>query len=616
MTADGEQVTQPAAVCTSCEAEVGAEDIFCGTCRRPRSAFFTHATAEDPGSAGEMSDMTRYLCAAAYLDSSFANTVLKEFLGARRAVVPSRGFDLVPVIRHCLKARRMRLGRDIALTIISIPFYIAFAAVLVSVAGVFWWFGQWMGPRWRRPSSIIKLAVMAAMLWAAVLFAFALVVSLVLGATSLGAYGTTSGPSPGSVSNVLLLFVVAFAIYAAAFAAVTVTYYFFRNRALRTWLGFGAMAPSWAEDAWATKRMAAVGAAQHGNLTIYGGEDPFLGAGVTPLGWRSGDNAVSASERAWSIAIELNRGSGTGSGPVPDDTVPGEGSRIDAGDVYRVLSERFLSLKDNPGLLRGERIEGVSVDDYVVGEGQFPLSAPLIDPEKLIPYSRVSDDAVAALKGSPQAGLRCYQRVSIRDTGQSVLAGGLPVIGAVDQEVVVSAFVYVAVEGGMFYLQFVPTSLGPVQDAFRVVDYLPALSPAAFAGKVVRDTARNWFQDVTTAPAGVFRAWRDMWRENQAASRAGTEISGGAYADIGARISVRQLAALPHPRTYIQQLDVAKYTQILERLVLETVLDYLKDHQVDTGAYRSSMQAIYNSGVIVGGSISGSTVSVNSEGRK
>lgn len=614
MTTDGEYVTQPAVTC-DCGSPIEAEDIFCGHCRRPRSEFFTHATAEQPGehpgSPGEMSDMTRYLCAAAYLDSSFAGTVLEEFLGGRRAVVPSRGFDLVPVIRHCLKARRMRLARDIALTVISIPFYIAFAAMLVSVAAVIWWVGQWLSPRWRRPSFIIKLAVAAAVLWAAALFVFAFVITLILSATSLGAYGTSGGVPPGRVGTVLLQFVVAFVIYVAAFAAVTATYYLARNRALRRWLGFGATAPSWVEDAWATKRMAAVGAAQHGNLTIYGGEDPFLGAGVTPLGWRSGDNAVSASERAWSIAIELNRGPGAGSSPVA-----GDGPRVDAEDVYRVLSERFLDLKDNPRLLRGERIEGVSVDDYVVGEGQFPLSAPLIDPRELIPYSRVSPEAVTALKGSPQAGLRCYQRVSIKDTGQSVLAGELPVIGAVDQEVVVSAFVYVAVEGGMFYLQFVPTSLAPVRDAFRVVDYLPALSPAAFVGKVAADTARNWFSDTVTAPAGVFRAWRQMWRENQAASRGGTGITGSAYTDIGARVSVRQLGALPHPRTYIQQLDVAKYTQILERLVLETVLDYLKAHEIDTGAYRSSMQAIYNSGVIVGGSISGSTVSVNSEGRK
>lgn len=37
-----------------------------------------------------------------------------------------------------------------------------------------------------------------------------------------------------------------------------------------------------------------------------------------------------------------------------------------------------------------------------------------------------------------------------------------------------------------------------------------------------------------------------------------------------AKISVRQLGARPWPRTYIQQLDVSKYTQIVERLVLET----------------------------------------------
>jgi hypothetical protein len=62
-----------------------------------------------------MSNATRYLCAAAYLNSSFANPVIGDLVGSHRAVVPSRGIDLVPVIRHCLKARKMQLVRDVLL---------------------------------------------------------------------------------------------------------------------------------------------------------------------------------------------------------------------------------------------------------------------------------------------------------------------------------------------------------------------------------------------------------------------------------------------------------------------------------------------------------------------
>jgi hypothetical protein len=65
------------------------------------------------------------------------------------------------------------------------------------------------------------------------------------------------------------------------------------------------------------------------------------------------------------------------------------------------------------------------------------------------------------------------------------------------------------------------------------------------------------------------------------------------------------------PSTYIQRLDVTKYTQIVERLVLETVLDYLDTQGADTTAYKASAQAIYNSGIYVEGDVRGSTLTTS-----
>jgi hypothetical protein len=64
-----------------------------------------------------VSETTRYLCAAAYLDKRFADEVILHVLEEEhRAVAPSYGVDLVPVICHCLAARRRRLLRDSVLT--------------------------------------------------------------------------------------------------------------------------------------------------------------------------------------------------------------------------------------------------------------------------------------------------------------------------------------------------------------------------------------------------------------------------------------------------------------------------------------------------------------------
>ena len=78
------------------------------------------------------------------------------------------------------------------------------------------------------------------------------------------------------------------------------------------------------------------------------------------------------------------------------------------------------------------------------------------------------------LIGAPQGRLRYYQRVSISDEGQPVLtADRRQVISSVDREIITSAFVYVAVEGHMFYLQFVPKALAPIDSRFREIDRGP-----------------------------------------------------------------------------------------------------------------------------------------------
>jgi hypothetical protein len=401
------------------------------------------------------------------------------------------------------------------------------------------------------------------------------------------------------------------------YAAVLVGFGVAQHRALATWLVPGAPSlPSAAEPARVQARLAEIYAAQHGNLTLYSGEDPFLGTGVTPLGWRTSDSRVGAGEQAWSIAIELSRKDPEGGGEQKDGLLGSlpRGARrgqvsIDPVRLHETLRERLLEL-GAPELPRNERVGSLTVDHHVVGEGRLKWNSPLVDPVRMVPYSQVSPEAITALIRHPQARLRSYLRVSISDEGPMVFADDQPVIGSVDQDVVVSAFVYVAVEGRMFYLQFVPTSLAPVDESFRVVDRMPRPGSGEFLAMVAGNKARTAFFDIIDAPFSVYRTLRQMWTEYRAA---GARVPAGredAHTDIGARLSVRELGAQPHPRTYIQQLDVSKYTQILERLVLEAVLDFLDSAGVDTTAYRASAQAIYNSGVIVGGNVAGSTLNV------
>ena len=562
--------------------------------------YFGHAARQAPG---PMSNATRYLCAAAYLAPWFATRVISELVGSHRAVAPSRGIDLEPIIRHCLKARQMKLTRDIVLCVLIVLGVVTAlpALILILVAAFFLSFLP--GAHWGRRSIGHKVLTGVA---AGAAIVIAMVVGLIILVFLLFTVLLRSGFSPGGLplsslagSGAVILW---FLVYAAVIGIVLARYSYVRNRTLCEWLSPGAQAPPFARQGERVEtRIAEVSAAQHGNLTLYGLEDPFLGAGVTPF------TLSLDEERVWSIAIELNREGAprTPLGPQPRGQV-----HIDPMELHSVLRKRLQRLNDLE-LPPNERVAALTVDHHVVGEGQFRWDSPLIDQQRKIPYSQVSPEAIAALIHNPQARLRYYQRVSVSDEGQTVLAGQRPVIDSVDQEVIISAFIYIAVEGHMFYLQFVPCYLAPILPAFRVIDRLPKTTSRKFLAKVALDTASTALREILSAPRGVYVTWRQTRKERRSFEQELTHADDYVYADVGAQISVREYGAAALPRTYIQRLDTGKYHRIIERLVIETVLDFLVANDVDTSAYRASAQAIYNSGVIQSGNFSGGTFNMN-----
>jgi hypothetical protein len=323
------------------------------------------------------------------------------------------------------------------------------------------------------------------------------------------------------------------------------------------------------------ERIAVVAAAQQGNMTVYGGENPFIGTG----------NRLPGED--WSIAIELDRAADSAR-PARTSYVP-----IDPVELHQVIRARLLKVKDDQ-LPENERISALTVHDAIVGDGHCRWDSPVLDQARAISCSRASQEAIDALIRHPAAGLRYHLRVCVNDEGQPVWARRREVIGSTDQEVAVSAFVYVAVEGRMFYLEFVPTILPPIRQEYHLVDRLPQVSSSEFMVKVILHAARTSFGDIVRAPFRIIGTAGRMisgWWSYQSEIRS---ASYSVFADIGARISVRELGGLAAPRTYIQILDMFKYTKIVQRLVLDTVLDFLREKGVDTSVYQRAANAIIN----------------------
>src|SRR6266540_846598 len=116
---------------------------------------------------------TRYLCVGAHVDPQFADRVIHDVLEERhRAVCPSRGIDLVPIVRHCLAARRRRLARDLAILAVlaaSVVVSPVPTATLTLTAWSGWWLHR-LARDWVARGPAANLRLLAALAASSSLF--------------------------------------------------------------------------------------------------------------------------------------------------------------------------------------------------------------------------------------------------------------------------------------------------------------------------------------------------------------------------------------------------------------------------------------------------------------
>jgi hypothetical protein len=537
----------------------------------PPDRFFGHAAAQ-PG--GPLSNSTRYLCAAAYLNPKYANLVISELVASHRGVAPSLGIDLIPIIRHCLNARKAQLLRDVLLTVLLIAGLYLATIPMIAILAVLWGLSFLPGVKWERRS--LGGTVLAGLAIAVVLGATAIFYLL---SSYFSAANGGAAPHFGPLASGLATIVAVLACL-ALMGLVLVGYSYSMYRTFSDQLRPGQSAGRFdraSEEAEA--RIAEVAAAQRGNMTIYGGDNPFIGTGPRLL------------NEDWSIAIELDRAPGPGKSSTRSVSRSGSYVPIDPVELLQVIRMRLQKVKDE-GLPENERISALSLHDHVVGDGHCQWASPVIDQARTMPYSQASPEAIDALIRHPAAGMRYYLRVCVSDEGQPVWARRREVIGSTDQEIAVSAFIYVAVEGRMFYLQFVPTLLPPIYQEYHLVDRLPNVTSGEFMVKVILHAARTSFQDIVRAPLRLIGTMVRMMAEQRSYHQEIRSARDYVFADMGARISVRELGGSAAARTFIQVLDTLKYTRIIQRLVLDTVLDFLTEKGVDTSAYQESASAI------------------------
>ncbi|ELP66972.1 hypothetical protein ACKI1I_01870 [Streptomyces turgidiscabies] len=528
-------------------------------------------------------DVTRYLCAAAYVDEEFADRVVEGVLADEvSAVAPSPGVDLVAVAHHCLAAQEIRRRRDLrlagafAVVALLAPLWLLFSSLFLSFTAGVGRSRAGHATRGRRQPG--NRALVSTVVTAAVVVPFAFPLGSAI--ASLPVSGFMSWLLGAYLSGIPAVLA---SVGAVVFAYVTVVRHELSiDQLLRTTMTRAAFArrrlPALPLKQWIVNRMAVVKEARDGNVTVYSGYSPFIG--------------YSPAASNWSVAVPL----------LPSDDHVHKSARPGGPDAFDVV-ELVAHVREH---LR-----------TVAARGDADRAAPSVAPESLgsltiedrvfVNGTTIGEDprfmTTAGLTPAVRLPAEAVEEIMRRPTGavRHHLAVHVPLWG---DDVVPSVFLHFSTEGRTLHLHCGNHVLGPVGAGYHVVDRLrDPLTPERQRG-LLADALPRTGPAFFAAPSRALRQARFETRRTRRMADELTAMEQDPVFDYGARVSLREIATSPVYQNYFQVVDANRVTSAVQRHTLAAIREFLDARGYDTTDFRAQQQTILNQGVIQQGGTS------------
>ncbi len=454
------------------------------------------------------SDVTRYLCAAAYLDSRFAWDVVEEVvLDQNRAVAPSPGTDVATVARHSLAALRRATRRDVLLTLIVVT--VALLAGLQGVLIAAWLFSWALVARAIRSLARGELGSAFSQLGGFLLISMCFLLVLLLRSDQpLLSTGGRSVRVPLESTQVLGLVVAG--LWIVNYLDRVASYGVLAEQLSRFRFSPAAAPPE--SERW-RERLAYVSAAAGSRLSGCSQDAPnapFAGFGTVV--------------HTWSVSCRLEPGPASNAGS-------GAGSA--GADAYRgARPGPSLSLAElYAGLMTRGATAGFTVGEIVLASGWLPPGHPFLDQARQRPVPGIPPVIVYDIATRP-GGAESYHLFWSSSAPSTAPDAGL----------VAHGFVQASVRDDQLALDVALTVLPPVDARYRAADrfgHASVLTMAGLLGAALLDVGRRTPQ----APVNLVRSGLRLWsRRGENAGDAG-RFAGPAGRDFGARAGVRELAS-------------------------------------------------------------------------
>jgi hypothetical protein len=299
-----------------------------------------------------------------------------------------------------------------------------------------------------------------------------------------------------------------------------------------------------------------VEAAQKSNVMIYAGFSPFVGCG----------NNIGS----WSFPVDISKG------------------KEDMGGYLQPKSFQVKELYDEIGrTLRGLEFPNCVIEDKICLSGLDIREEKFLPDLMERPRTRIEPSAIEEYVTHPSSQARHYQTFRLVDWSG---------------ELILSVFLRTAKTGHNLFIEASYCLLVPVDETHRRVDSMnPVPSWRDWVRMLSLSMAKTAFIWVVW-PFYMFdliahpvRAWlherevRNMIRENPAFNH-------------GAATSLREMTCTSNLyRRYFQKLDKEMYTKILESQILDCIVHFLDERNIDTSELKEAQTRIINSGIIVSG---------------
>src|SRR5579863_320587 len=311
--------------------------------------------------------------------------------------------------------------------------------------------------------------------------------------------------------------------------------------------------------------------AQNTNLGVYSGFTPFIGAGVYIGGW--------------SFALNVQKGKqemGSTLEPQP----------IQVGEMYNYLTDVLTKLD----------VEGLSVMDRLYVDGREIRDDNRSLPQPFArPNTQVDPSLIQTFIENPLQSIRHYKCIQVISW---------------KGELVLFIFLRFSRVGQSLFVEANYFLLTPVKEKYYKIDTIEPTVSLRKVGELLAQSAVTMPVHWLLSPFKLLSTIAHPLQRGSEHAATRRAIRENPSFDYGAESSMRVQGSSKEYRQFFQKLDREMYVKIVERQILESIIDFLDSKNIDTTDLREQRTMILNTGVMVsGGSVNAENLAVGDQAK-